>query len=261
VLVVGLFALGTAGPAGADKIYTIDGNNDNVNQPGGTDDVTFSFTGSTGLVSGSIRAVDLSGGYSGNFHDDLVATYVDFTGNPDYSTVDVTIMDVLIVDITLDTGSALIDEIRFGVGGTDPLGANPIGAGFLEGCDPFIPVGCAYNVPGGGETPYETDDIFLVAGIPNVFPGAVRFEYDKLVASSENLQADEITRRLFITYLDLDGNPQAPLSKIGQVAKFLFSSGTDSDPIYVDIVPEPGTGFLVGLGLTMLTWVGRSRAH
>jgi hypothetical protein len=188
-----------------------------------------------------------------------VDTYVDFSGGS-YSSFDISVMDVLIVDIVLDTGSALMDEIGIAVGGTVPVGSDPIGAGFLTGCDPLIPPGCAYNVPGGGETPYATTDIYLSPG-NQFFPGAALFEYDKNKRKPGNLEGGETTRRLIVAYLDVANDPQAPLSKVGQVALFMFSSGTNSDPIFVDIVPEPATGLLVGLGLTMLTWAGRSRAR
>jgi hypothetical protein len=258
VLALGLFALGTAGPAGAGKIFTIDGNSNDIAEPGGPDDVTFSFVGSTGTVSGSVRAVDICCNYGGVLPS-LMDTYVDFSGGT-YPSVDVTKMDVLIVDITLDVGSALIDEIGFGVGGGASNGINPIGAGYLLGCDPGTPTGCAYNVPGGGETTDGVADIFLTPG--NILvPGAVLFEFDKLGLSAGNLESGEITRRLLIAYLDLNNDPQAPLSKVGQVVKFMFSSGLNDDTLYVDIVPEPATGLLVGLGLTMLTWAGRSRAR
>jgi hypothetical protein len=259
VLALGLFALGTAGPAGAGKIFTIDGNSNDIAEPGGDDDVTFSFVGSMGTVSGSVRAIDTDGLYTQL--SSVMATYIDFTGGS-YPDVDITKMDVLIVDITLDVGSALIDEIGFGVSGGSANGIDPVGAGYLDPCDPLIPVGCAYNVPGGGEiTVGLVNDGILLAEGGGIVPGAALFGFDKLGLSDGNLEGGEITRRLLIAYLDLDNDPQAPLSKIGQGAKFMFSSGTNFDPIFVDIVPEPATGLLVGLGLTMLTWVGRSRAR
>jgi hypothetical protein len=260
MLAVGLLALGTAGPAGAGKIFTIDGNSNDENDIGGDDDVAFSFMGTTGsgaagssLVSGTIRAVDLS---SGTAMLAGVESYIDFVGG--MPSPNGTTMDFLVVDIVLDAGSALIDEIGMGVGGTNPVGTDPIGGGYFVGCDPGLPIGCAYNVLGGGETPYLTTAIILAPG--SVFvPGAALFGYDKLNTSSDNLEAGETTRRLIVAYYDT--GPQAPLSKVGQEANFFFSSGVYSDPVFVDIVPEPGTGLLVGLGLTMLTWVGRSRAR
>lgn len=253
---LGLLTLGTALPAAA-KMFTIDANNNNLNDLDGSDDLQFQFrsstrsgTGGSRLVSGEIRAVDVTAAQASI--EAMVDSYVDLaTGQPavapDFGT-----LDIFIFDVVLFAGSALVDEIGVGIT-TNPFGLDPIGAGFLLGCDPGLPDGCAHNVPGGGETP---DDIDLASGL-GFFPGATLFEFDELArndhrrqASDGNLAGGETTRRLFVAWDDT--GPQTPLSKDGQVAFFKIGSGKRNIFLLSAIVPEPGTGLLLGLGLCVL---------
>jgi hypothetical protein len=232
-LALGFFGGGVAGPAGAAELFTIDANGDDLNDVDGSDDLPFSFLGSVGYVTGTIRAVDVSTVDEAALQA-TVDTYVDFTGS---TPLDFFAMDVLIVDVVLDPGSAPIDEIRIAVG-TDPLGINPIGAGFFldcatdeeEGCTGLDRDGVAFPV--NGQTPYPTRAIYLEPG--NVFfPGAALFEFDRNVLSTGNLEAGEVSRRLLVAWDDL--GPDAPLSGTLQVAEFLLSSGINQD-FFVDIV-------------------------
>lgn len=248
-------ALAPAHPAGA-KLFTIDANDNDVNEIDGSDDLAFSYysTAQSKLVSGTFRAVDL------HVNDvDLptlqgdVDTYVDFSGFG----LDFTDMDVLIFDVVLSASSGWIDEIGVGVG-TDPLLLDPDGAGYFTNCTTGTELGCAHAVPGGGEIPDGPTDIFLSPGTSNIFgafPGAALFQFDKLGLSSGNLEGGETTVRLFVAWDDTGA--QTPLSKDGQTAAIMISVGTNKT-FFVAIVPEPGTALLLGIGMTMLAWSRRS---
>ncbi len=255
--------VGFAGPAGA-KLFTVNFEPDLLNELDGSDDVPFSFTGSSGIdngcgagvVCGEVRAVDI-------FTNQLlleatVAKYVDFLGNFPGG-VDFLNMDVLIVDVVLFAGSAPVDEISIAVG-SDPLGLDPDGGGYFLGCVTGLEIGCRNAVTGGGEIPVAgtQPDIQLEPGIPPVplfcppscgFPGAVEFSFFKGAIGAGNLDAGETSVRLFLAYADT--GPQSPLSKAGQTAVFMISSGVNHD-VSSAIIPEPGTVSLLGFGLVVL---------
>jgi hypothetical protein len=256
-------------PAGATaKLFTLDGNDNDIAEPGGPDDVLFSFMGRNGWVSGAIRAVDI---------DDIdrvalqesIDTYIDFTGGE--FTLDFGNVDVLMFDIVLDSGSGYVDMITASVT-TEPLGVDPVGAGFFAGCDPGLPVGCAYNVLGGGEPPRRPEEILLSDGfvlweyhrklMPHPAPVEVPSQVPDMVGGSPrhevpgHLGSDETSRRLFIAWEDT--GPQSPLSKVDQIATFTISSGRYSTDVSTPIVPEPGTGALLGLGFVLLAAIRRS---
>jgi hypothetical protein len=230
---LGFLGGGVAGPAEAATLFTIDADGDDLNDVDGSDDLPFSFIGSLGYVTGTIRAVDVTTIDKAALQA-TVDTYVDFTGG---TPLDFFAMDILIVDVVLAVGSAPIDEIGIAVE-TDPLGIDPVGAGFFLDCVTGAEEGCTGLDGGGvafpvnGQTPYLTNDIYLQPG--NIFfPGAALFEFDKNGLSTGNLETGEVSRRLFVAWDDL--GPDASLSGTLQVAKFMLSSGTNQD-FFVEIV-------------------------
>jgi hypothetical protein len=271
-----LLASSPAGATTSAKLFTIDGNGNRINEIDGSDDVAFSFAGTNDWVSGTIRAVDILD-IDKTALQESIDTYVDFTGGEFTGgdlTIDFQTVDVLIFDIVLDSDSGYVDLITASVT-TDPLGLDPVGAGFFTGCDPGLPVGCAHNVPGGGEPPFRFDDILLANGgfvsweymrnlmahpaavdtppqVPDMVGGAPMHELPG------HLGSGEISRRLFIAWEDT--GPQSPLSKDGQLATFTISSGGLSTTLSTPIVPEPGTAALLGMGLAGLAAIGRKRA-
>jgi hypothetical protein len=256
-------------PAGATaKLFTVDGNDNDINEIDGSDDVAFSFTGRNGWVSGAVRAVNLED-VDKLALQESIDTYIDFTDGG--FAVDFLKMDVLIFDIVLDSGSGYVDMIAASVT-TEPLGLAPVGAGFFAGCDPGLPVGCAHNVPGGGESPHRLDEIFWNGGFvaweyhrnlkPHPAPVEVPPQVPDMVGGSPrhevrgHLGSGETSRRLFIAWEDT--GPQSPLSKVEQLATFTISSGRRSTTFGTAIVPEPGTGALLGLGFVLLAAIRRS---
>lgn len=247
-----LVALVLGNPAGAitAKLFTIDGNSNDVNDLDGSDDLNFSFAGSTGTVSGSIRAVDITSINRAALTADI-AFYVDFLGNFPGG-ADLTQMDTLIFDVVLNAGSAPIDELGIAVG-TVPLALDPDGAGYFDPCTPGVPLGCRSNVP-VGQTP---DAISLTPG-GAFFPGGVLFGFGKGTDSAANLEAGETSIRMFVAWEDFGSNG-APLSRIDMAATFMLSSGINGPNLTTDIVPEPGTGILLGVGLVLLAAVRNRR--
>ena len=192
-LAVGLLA--AAQPAGA-SIFTVDANGNGTNEVDGADDLTFSFFGSMGLASGTIRAIDLAA-ESPSELEAVVEDFVDFIGGV---TLDFDSMDVLIFDVALDVGSAPVDDVGVAVG-NDPI-IDPDGGGYLA----------------GGQSP---DGIELSPGTI-FFPGTVFFSFDMGGSSSGNLESGEISTRLFVLWDG--GGPQ-----VGQTAVVSVSSGTNAD--------------------------------
>lgn len=217
VLLSGALLLGLSGPASA-TLFTIDGSGDGALQLDGSDDKTFSFTGSTGTASGRIRAVDISSITLGDIAFQIGPA--GFAG-----------LDVLVFDIVLNAGSAPLDQIGVAVA-TAPTGLDPAGAGYLVA---------------PGETPFPANAVSISTGF-NVWPGQALFDYHLNGLSAGNLQAGEATRRLFVTWNDT--GPNSPLN-IGQTATFMLSSGLDQD-FMVTIVPEPASLALVAGGLVAL---------
>ena len=193
------FALGflalSAAPVGAG-VFTVDGNGNGTNEADGSDDITFSFNGSMGLASGRIRSIDLAAETPFDLQMQ-VDDFVDFIGGTEF---DFGTMDVLIFDVMLDVGSAPVDEIGVAVG-VEPI-IDPDAGGYLE----------------GGQSP---DAIALSPGT-SFFPGAVFFSFDKNSLSSVNLEAGEMSVRMFVLWDG--GGPQT-----GQTAVFSVSSGTNAD--------------------------------
>ncbi len=221
--------LGMPTPAAA-LIFTIDGDGDGFLDLDGSDDVAFSFTGSTGtgtagssLVSGTFRAVSIL------ISDSDIAAQVGTTGFAG--------RDVLVFDVVLNAGSAIIDQIGVAVA-TNPVGLNPTGAGYLVG-------------PGETTAPTSTLGVGAAFGFNffsgfGVTPGSFRFNFGLDALNAGNLSAGETTRRLFLTWAD-DGAFK-PL-EIGQTATFMMSSGTPDTNFLIKIVPEPDTLTLVAGGL------------
>jgi hypothetical protein len=168
---VSFLVVGPAAPAGASKLFTIDFDQDDVNDIDGTDDLPFAFVGSTagtapttdcsdfnGVLSGGspftagtqgdacgyIRAVDITQIDKAAL-EATVDMYVDFSlSTPPGSLPDPTSFfswDILIVDVVVAAGSLSIDEIGIGVG-TDPLGLNPLGGGYFDDCVTGAEEGC-----------------------------------------------------------------------------------------------------------------------
>jgi hypothetical protein len=237
-------------------LFTVDFNGNDINEIDGSDDMPFSFLGSTGsgaggsdLVSGEIRAVDITNVSPAALTAD-VASYVDFLGNFPGG-ADFTATDTLIFDVVLFAGSALLDEIGVAVG-TDPSFLNPDGAGYLDPCTPGVPLGCSQNVP----TSQLPDNIVLSGAFAPIFPGAALFEFDKLGLSGANLEGGETGIRMFISWAD--NGPGSPLNRIDQTAVFMLSSGLNAQ-FFTDIVPEPSTGLLVMVGLALMTGSRKQR--
>ena len=57
-----------------------------------------------------------------------------------------------------------------------------------------------------------------------------------------------------------DGAKNSPLSKIDQMVNFMLSSGAGNQDFLSNIVPEPGTGLLLALGLSGLAIASRRRS-
>jgi hypothetical protein len=218
-LVLG-FLLWASGPALA-VIFTVDGDGDGIHDLDGSDDLLFSFAGSSGTASGRIRAVsialtDLDIDYS-------VGAGGTFAGK-----------DVLVVDIILNGGSAVIDQVGIAVA-SSPVGLDPTGAGYLD-----APGETTSPATGAGSIALNTGFGFV--------PGQYLFNFLNGGSGAGNLEAGETSRRLFVTWTDT--GPSSPLAT-GQTATFMMSSGLDQD-FMVKIVPEPGTLALVAGGLLLV---------
>ncbi len=229
---LGLLLLGSVDPAGATKLFTIDGNNNEVNEPGTGnlplgDDLPIGFTGTTsvngGVVDAVIRAVNIT-------QVDKLALQAQvqaFTGAPPNFLA----QDTFIFDVVVNSPSAPIDQIIVGIG-TDKV--DPVTVGYFSD---------------GLETP---TGIAIQSGF-GFFPGAARFDFGFGTLGAANLEAGETSVRLFVAYTDTGIG--TPLSK-DQVANFMVSSGT-SDDFQVDIIPEPTTAALVAFGVFGLALRGR----
>jgi hypothetical protein len=222
----GLLGIGIASPASA-LFFTVDYSGDNILQLDGSDDLPFSFTGSSGTASGKIRAVDL------NIFASDIAYQVASSGFAG--------QDVLVFDVVLNAGSAIIDQVGVAVA-TSPTGLDPSGAGYLV-------------APGETTSPATGAGSIVLSSGFGFFPGQYLFNFLNGGSGPGNLQAGETSRRLFVTWTDTGA--MTPVWT-GQTATFMMSSGTDMD-FMVKIVPEPGTLMLVAGGLIVLSLHRRRR--
>jgi hypothetical protein len=143
----------------------------------------------------------------------------------DFGTVNFATQDVFVVDLVLSAGSASVDAI-----------------GVTVGVSPFTaPVGGGYFNDGGGLISPATVQVNLGG-----FTFAVEYGFAPILA------AGETTVRLFSTYT---GGMAA-----AQTATFMISSGTNFS-VGGTIVPEPGTGLLVGSGLLLVGMTKRRRSN
>jgi hypothetical protein len=219
-----LLGIGIASPASA-LFFTVDYSGDNILQLDGSDDLPFSFTGTTGTVTGKIRAVDL------NIFASDIAYQVGSSGFAG--------QDVLVFDVTLTAG--LIDQIGV-ADATSPSTIDPSGAGYLV-------------APGETTSPATGAGSIVLSSGFGFFPGQYLFNFSNNQLNAGNLTSGETSRRLFLTWTDTGA--MTPVWT-GQTATFMMSSGTDMD-FMVKIVPEPGTLMLVAGGLIVLSLHRRRR--
>lgn len=232
-LALGILLVGPASPAGANKLFTLDFDNDEVNELDGSDDLAISFCSSTGVnvnatcpasaspftlggeVDAIIRAVNITQVNKLALQSEVQA----FTGAaPDFLH-----QDTFIFDVVVNSPSAPIDQIIIGIGSelVDPVTVGYFGDGL--------------------ETP---TGIAIQSGFGFV-PGSARFDFGFGTLSAANLEAGETSVRLFVSYTDTGIG--TPLSK-DQVANFMVSSGINED-FQSDIVPEPTTAALLAFGV------------
>lgn len=140
----------------------------------------------------------------------------------DFGTVDFATQDIFVVDLVLDVGSSSVDGLGIAVG------VNPFAA----------PVGGGYFDDGGVLISPSSVDV-------NLF-----FSFAVVHGFSTPLEAEETTVRLFATYTSGMAETQA--------VTFMVSSGTNFS-VGGTIVPEPGTGVLVGSGLLLVGMIQRRR--
>ena len=282
VVVILASALILSSPAFAlGKLFSIDFNGNQLNELTGVDDLPFSFMGvdsggDPALVSGIIRAVDILTMTAPQM-DGEVAVYEDFlsaaccpgsfadTNNGGTDTPGtfsgLSSMDTLIFDLVLDAGSGVIDAIGVGVT-TDPLFLDPDGAGYFVSCITGLELGCrsAVTSPVGGEIPNDgfNPPIEVIPGFFPFFPGGALFRFSEDFAAAGNITGGETSIRMFVSWEDTGLG--SPLTKINQVAVFMLSSGASNQDFFTNIVPEPGTGLLLALGLGGLAIASRRRS-
>ncbi len=128
--------------------------------------------------------------------------------------------DVLIVDMTLNAGSASVGGIDFG--DSAPLFGEPVGAGSFADVGDQAPSSVLH-------VPFD----FIIGGV-----GQFTF-------LPNQLDANETSVRLFVTY-----SPGVILA-VGDTVNFMISSGANFT-VQGTIVPEPGTFLLLACGLAAL---------
>ena len=215
VLILALaLSLGAASAAEA-RVFTLDFNDNGVLELDGSDDLPFSFCGTSGinpqpgcdgpgegLVVGVIKAVDL-------FIDpsDINVALALSDGTVDFATQDVFVFEVELLSL-----SGSVDEIGLGIS-TSPLFGFPDGAGVLTGA---------------GVTPGSVTVSPFVTLSANWF------------FTATNLLAGQTTVRLFATY------NSSPVLNDTLTASFMISSGIDASFLSA-IAPEPSAALLLSL--------------
>ncbi len=178
--------------------------------------ITGAEAGNPGVVGSINPELDLSGSV-----DALLSAGV----------INFATQDVFVVRVVLSTGSSAVDQIGIGVAST-PIIPNPWGAGTFS-----LDAGQA---PDG-----------VTAGTFTTLSGIFDFDFNGV--SDANLQANEMSRRLFVTYQPLDS-----ALAVGATANFMISSATNFT-VQGTLIPEPSTALLLGGGLLGMGWWGRRR--
>ncbi len=217
--------LGIPGQASA-TFFTINFIEDSILQLDGSDDLSFTVCGTTtinptgscpgGLLTGTIRAIDIFSG--------ITASDIDPLGS--VGTVDFGTQDVFFFEVVLNDPSAPMDEIGLSIVSLDAFN-NPKGAGYLK----------SPPVSNGDRDP-------LGVTVP-MFTGLGLFDYDVGNVNANNLEAGQTSRILFVTYGLGD-------LQIGQPATFMISTGGGNDNFTVPIIPEPSAVLLLGAGLAAM---------
>jgi len=190
--------------------------------------ITGSEPGNPG-VSGTINAVLSVQGGSG---------FVTASGNPPTFGLGDPNADFFIFDITLDNGSVAIDQISVTVQSHPQLG-NPLDAGY------FIEA---------GQSPQGVVNDPLIQIIP--FPigtGSAIFDFGLGSKSKpKNLNGGETSVRMFLLF----SGPYALLEY--DTVSFMISPVRGSDfTVQAEIIPEPSTLLLFGIGLVSLSGLSR----
>ena len=149
--------------------------------------------------------------------------------------------DILLLQISLDSGSADVDALGVGA-----AGALPIGAAFYAGSGDQSP-----NRAGGA----------AVTIAASAFEVSL-FSFAENSTGPGNLQGGETSDILALSFNPGDLPPPGTfIPGTADTVSFMVSSGADFTPGVgiVVLVPEPATALLIGLGLAGLATATRSR--